>query len=425
MPFLGRPLGAAVSTSGLMPLLLAVAVLIVTAKLMAALSSRLGQPAILGELLAGLLLGPTVLDLFRLPLFESPTLSQEIHTLGQIGVLLLMFAAGLETELDDLRQAGRPALLGGVFGVLGPIVLVTATALLFDIPAQNSIFLGITLAATSVSISAQTLLEVGRLRTREGAALLGAAVVDDILEIVILAIFLVLVSGSGGLAEVLRQVGTMGVVLAVAAGLAIILLPRLAEQASRLPASEGLLAVALAAMLVLAWLTEYVGGVAAITGAFLAGVGLRRSHLRDEIEQGLHRVAYGFFVPLFLTDIGLQSNVRLLDSRFLLFSIPFILVAILSKVLGSGLGARLAGFDRSQALRLGLGMVSRGEVGLIVAAVGLAEGLLSAQEFALVVLAVLVTTLITPILLRWAVAREEVARAAAGRAGGTRPDQSG
>jgi len=400
-------------------------VLIVTAKLMAALSSRLGQPAILGELLAGLLLGPTVLDLFRLPLFESPTLSQEIHTLGQIGVLLLMFAAGLETELDDLRQAGRPALLGGVFGVLGPIVLVTATALLFDIPAQNSIFLGITLAATSVSISAQTLLEVGRLRTREGAALLGAAVVDDILEIVILAIFLVLVSGSGGLAEVLRQVGTMGVVLAVAAGLAIILLPRLAEQASRLPASEGLLAVALAAMLVLAWLTEYVGGVAAITGAFLAGVGLRRSHLRDEIEQGLHRVAYGFFVPLFLTDIGLQSNVRLLDSRFLLFSIPFILVAILSKVLGSGLGARLAGFDRSQALRLGLGMVSRGEVGLIVAAVGLAEGLLSAQEFALVVLAVLVTTLITPILLRWAVAREEVARAAAGRAGGTRPDQSG
>jgi len=425
MTFLSTPSAAAVSASGLMPLLLAVAVLIVTAKLMAALSSRLGQPAILGELLAGLLLGPTVLDLLHFPLFESPSLSQEIHTLGQIGVLLLMFAAGLETELDDLRQAGRPALIGGVFGVIGPVILVGGTALLFRLPVQSSIFLGLTLAATSVSISAQTLLELGRLRTREGAALLGAAVIDDILEIVLLAVFIVIVSGAGGLAEVLKQVGTMAIVLAVAAVLAMTLLPRLAEWATRLRASEALLAVALAAMLALAWFTEHVGGVAAITGAFLAGVGLRRSHLRDEIEQGLHRVAYGFFVPLFLTDIGLQSNVRLLDSRFLLFSVPFILVAVLSKVVGSGLGARLGGLDCNQSFRLGLGMVSRGEVGLIVAGVGLTEGLLTEQEFTLVVLAVLVTTLITPILLRWAVSREEVARATADRAGGPRSDQGG
>jgi len=414
-----RPLAAAAVSSNIMPLVLAIAVLIVAAKVLAALSTRLGQPAILGELLAGLILGPTVLNFFELPVFSGPILSEEIHQLGQIGVLWLMFAAGLETELDDLRRAGRPALLGGLLGVLGPILLVTATALLFSLSFQDSVFFGITLAATSVSISAQTLLELGRLRTREGAGLLGAAVIDDVLVIMILSIFIVLVSGSATAGGVLTQLGRMILMLAVVFALAIVVLPRVAEWAVSLRASEALLAVVLASVLFLAWMAEYLGGVAAITGAFLAGVGLRRSHLREEIEQGLHPLAYGFFVPLFLADIGLQSNVRQLDSRLALFSIVLILMAVVSKIGGSGLGAWLGRLSKRESLRLGIGMVSRGEVGLIVAGVGVAEGILGAQEFTVVVLTVLATTLMTPIMLRWAVSKQEVADATTGRPGGS------
>ena len=418
MTAFARAVGAAGESFGFLPLILAVAILITAAKLMAALSWRLGQPAILGELLAGLVLGPSFLDFLSLPVFPDPFLADAIHQLGQIGVLWLMFAAGLETELDDLRQAGRPALLGGVFGVFSPLVLVTGISLAFSLPLADSVFLGITLSATSVSISAQTLLELGRLRTREGAALLGAAVIDDILEIMILAVFLILAAGGGTLVDIVVQLGRMAVFLILAVVMGMFVLPRVAEWSTRLRVSEGMLAVVLASTLLLAWMTEYLGGVAAITGAFLAGLGLRRSHLREEIEAGLHRVAYGFFVPLFLTDIGLQSNARMLDIRLALFALVFLLVAILSKVVGSGLGARLGGFDRGQSLRLGIGMISRGEVGLIVAGVGIREGLLTPEEFTIVVLSVLVTTLLTPILLRWALSRQEVADGADRLSGG-------
>jgi Kef-type K+ transport system membrane component KefB len=263
------------------------------------------------------------------------------------------------------------------------------------------------------------LLELGRLRTREGAGLLGAAVIDDILVIMILAAILVVVGGSGTLVGVVLQLGRMILALAAVGVLALWVLPRVAGWSVSLKASEALLAVTLSSVLVLAWMTEYLGGVAAITGAFLAGVGLRGSHLREELEAGLHRLAYGFFVPLFLVDIGLQSNVRLLDARLALFSAVLIPMAIISKIGGSGLGAWLGRFSKWESFRVGIGMVSRGEVGLIVAGVEVAEGFLGAEEFTVVVLTVLATTLLTPIMLRWAVTRQEVVNATTRRVGGS------
>lgn len=411
------PVIAAAGESTVLPLLLSLALLIAAAKLMGSLAVRIGQPAVLGELVAGLLLGPTFLDLYSLPVLASESLSETIHLFGQLGVIWLMFAAGLEVELADLRQAGRPAILAGTIGVVLPLGMGWGAALLFGFPQTEAIFLGITLSATSVSISAQTLLELGRLRTREGVALLGAAVIDDLLVIVVLSLFVVVVSGGGGPAALLIQLAQMLGVLIVVGLLSLIVLPRVAEWANRIPASEGLLALVLATVLFLAWAIEFLGGVAAITGAFLAGVGLGRSHLRDEIEHGLHRLAYAFFVPLFLVDIGLQADLQALGSGAFVFALVIILVAFVSKLVGSGFGALLGGMGRKSSLRMGIGMISRGEVGLIVAGVGVTEGILEPQLFSVIVLMILVTTLITPPLLRWTFDEKEAEDAAVSSVG--------
>lgn len=397
----------AVGPSEMPPLLLALAILIAVAKLMGHAAVRLGQPAVLGELLAGLFLGPTFIDVMALPVLTRTDLPEFIHELGQLGVLWLMFAAGLEIELRDMRSAGMPAILSGIFGVLAPLLLGFYVARWFHFSVEVAVFIGIVLSATSVSISAQTLMELGRLRSREGAALLGAAVIDDVLVIMAVSVFSVLAGGGGSLGAVLRDIGRMILVLIAAGLISLVILPRLAEWGRRLRASEGMLAMVLASALLLSWATEYFGGVAAITGAFLAGVSLGASHLREEIEQGLHRLAYAFFVPIFLVDIGLQANMRFLLEDGLALGGLLVLVAIVSKVLGSGGASMLAGFDRGQALRMGLGMVSRGEVGLIVASIGVAEGIMPPELFTAIVMVVLVTTLLTPIMLRAAYATQE------------------
>ena len=412
-----RPALAAEPGSGLLPIFLAVAVLLATAKLFGDISIRAGQPAVLGELTAGLVLGPSLINVLGLPIFDGPNVGETVHVLGQIGVLFLMFAAGLEVELSEMRAAGRPAVLGGTLGVIAPIAMGAGAGSLFGYSTANSIFIGIALSATSVSISAQTLLELGRLRTREGFALLGAAVVDDILVIVSLSVFVGVMAGAGTPGELGLQLARMVGVLIAVTFAALVLFPRFTEWSNQIRASEGLLAMVLAAVLILSWVTEAVGGVAAITGAFLAGLGLSGTHLRDEIQHGLHRLAYAFFVPLFLVDIGLQADMRAMQSTTVIFAFVLIVIAVISKVLGSGTGAFIGGFDLGESVRMGTGMISRGEVGLIVAAVGISEGFLEPELFSAIVLMVLVTTLITPPLLRWAFARKEAMNATAGDAG--------
>jgi Kef-type K+ transport system membrane component KefB len=176
----------------------------------------------------------------------------------------------------------------------------------------------------------------------------------------------------------------------------------LAAFVNNLPVSQGMLAFVIVITLMFAWAAEEVGGVAAITGAFIAGVFFARTRFREEIEEGMHTITYAFFVPIFLVSIGLRANLREIDGQGLVFLIALIVVAVLTKVVGSGLGARLGGFDNLASFRVGLGMVSRGEVGLIVTNIGLSAGLVSNSEYSQVVIMVLVTTLVTPFLLRWA-----------------------
>ena len=380
---------------------LVLALIIVAAKGGGYLSTRVGQPAVLGELLAGLILGPTILDILHWPIFNDEHLGETLRHLAYLGVLYLMFIAGLEVDFEAMRLAGRPATLAGVMGVTVPVVLGLAAVLPFGFELQQGFFIGLVLAATSVSISAQTLMELRVLRSRVGVALLGAAVVDDVLVILLLSLFIALVGGeSGGVITVLWVLLKMATFLVLAFWLGMRLIPPLASLINRLPISQGVMALVIVVTLLYGWAAEALGGVAAITGAFLAGLLFSHTPLRLHIETGMHTLAYGWLVPLFFVSIGLEVNVRALGLGGLPFALVIVSVAVLSKIAGCGLGARLGGFSKGEALRLGVGMTSRGEVGLIVASVGLGAGLIGQYVFASVVLMVLVTTLLTPIMLQ-------------------------
>lgn len=385
----------------LLQFIVGLAIVITTAKAAGYISNRLGQPAVLGELIIGLILGPTLLDMLHWPLFAGGHLEEAFKQLAYLGVLFLIFIAGLEVHLGDMIRSGRPAVLAGLGGVVGPVVLGMAMALSFGFDLQASAFIGLMLAATSVGISVQCLLELGVMRNREGLALLGAAVVDDIVVIFLLSLFIAFIGGEGGetagmIWMVVKMIAFMGIALWLGARF----LTQLATFIDRLPISQGMIALVIVIVLLYSWAAEALGGMAAITGAFLAGVLFARTPFRQYIETGMHTIAYSWLVPVFFVSIGLEANARTLGVEGLPFAALLVVVAIASKVFGSGLGAIIGGMSRIEAMRLGVGMVARGEVTLIVASVGLKAGLIDEDVFASTVLMVLAAAILTPIMLQ-------------------------
>jgi Kef-type K+ transport system membrane component KefB len=392
-------------------LLLLLALAIATAKLAGSFASRIGQPSVFGEILVGLILGPTVLNVLGWPVFaavESSAghtaagLDAVIRDLSEIGVLLLMFVAGLETDLHEMRRVGKVAFWAAFGGVVLPLIGGALTASAFGVPLYwDGIFIGTILTATSVSISAQTLMEIGALRTREGATILGAAVIDDVMGIVLLSLVVAFAKATASGVDFVAVAG-VGLrivaffVLAIVAGRG---LPWLLAWASRLPVSQAPLSAAVVIALLYAWAAEYVGAVATITGAYIAGVLVAQTEFKKKIDDGIHPLAYSIFVPVFFISIGLQANGRALGDQ-VWFTIALVIIAIGAKVIGCALFARGFGFNAQQSLRVGIGMISRGEVGLIVAGYGLSNGIIGTDVFSASVLVVLVTTMVTPPLLR-------------------------
>jgi Kef-type K+ transport system membrane component KefB len=398
----------------------ALAIIIVAAKVSGYISTRLGQPAVLGELLAGIILGPTFLNMLGTwPVFsEDEYLGEIIQLMAEIGVLLLMMLAGLELDLAEMLNSGKAAALSGTLGVIVPLILGFGTALLFGLSQYEALFMGLALSATSVSISAQTLMELDVLRTRVGLTLLGAAVFDDILVILLLSVASIFAGrGSGDVSSVFITLLRIVLYLGGAIAIGIYVLPRLTTWVDRLPISRGTLAFVLVATLLFAWAAEAIGGIAAITGAFLVGLFLSRTPHRGQLEVGIGSMAYGFFVPIFFVSIGLSVNLRAITGSAWLFAIIVSIVAILSKILGSGGGARLRGFSWLESLQLGIGMVSRGEVGLIVAAFALTSGLLSQENFSIAVFMVIIATLVTPPMLRYSFSLQDPAVSSQSTAG--------
>lgn len=380
-------------------LVFSLAVILLAAKSAGYLSTRLGQPAVLGELLVGVILGPSLIDLGGLPFITDSHLVQILADLGELGVLLLMFLAGLELHLSELARNTRVSAYAGILGVLVPVGFGFLTGELFGLDLDSSIFFGLTLGATSVSISAQTLMELKMLRSRVGLGLLGSAVFDDILVILLLSIFTAL-AGGGSLVEILIVLGKMLLFLGLSMGFGMWGLPYLARKASNLPVSQNVLTFGIVILLVYGLAAELLGGMAAITGTFIAGLMFGRTPEKSQLESGLRALSYGFFVPIFFVSIGLSINIRELDISAVWLLIVSSVFGILGKILGSGGGARLAKFSWRESLQLGIGMVSRGEVGLIVASIGLSGGYLTPAVFSAVLGMVLITTLVTPIMLR-------------------------
>lgn len=394
---------------------LALGVMVGFAKAMGYLTYRLDQPAVLGELLAGLIIGPTLLNfLGNTALFpDGHSVEHTLIEIAEVGVLLLMFMAGMEVDLTSMMKVGRPAVLAGVLGVALPLIVMIPAVVAFGYGVEKAIFIGILMASMSTSISAQVMLELGVLRRREGLTLLGAALVDDAIVILLLSLFVAI--NPGGIIAVEDPRSVVEVLLRIAGFLVIgsalswILLPRIANLVGRLPIAEGALMVAIVATLLLSFSAEYFGGIAGISGAFLAGLCIARARhsVVEKIERGIHAVNYGLLVPLFFVSIGLRANLRLLTAEILPFALVMIVLAVITKVIGAGGGTMLGGFDRTSALRVGLGMISRGEVGLIIAAIGVGYGILSPEVFTVVVFVVLVTTIMTPPLVRWSFRERE------------------
>ncbi|MFZ6030326.1 MAG: cation:proton antiporter [Chloroflexota bacterium] len=390
--------------------ILALAVVVLFAKGAGYLSTRLHQPSVLGELLVGVILGPSVLNMLHWPFFTEAHLLEEVfHLLAETGVMLLMFVAGLELHISDLLRNTKVSAFGGILGVLLPALGGWGVGLAFGLTNGHALFLGLTLGATSVSISAQTLIELKSLRTRVGMGMLGAAVFDDVLVILLLSTFLALSTDGSSVGAVLLIFVRMAAFMILAAAFGRWVLARLLKRVSRLPISEGVLSLVLVVVLVFGLAAEVVGNMAAITGAFLAGLMFSRSSEKERIERGMHTLAYALFVPVFFVQIGLSLNLREIGADSLGFAAAVIFVAVVAKFVGAGAGARLAGFSMLESAQLGAGMISRGEVGLILATVGVQADMVSQAEFSAVVEMVLVTTLITPPLLRALFARSAVA----------------
>lgn len=408
--------------SHFLQLLLLLALVVVAAKLSGALANRLGQPAVFGEILVGLVLGPTVLDVLSWPAFApsvdagpdaGASLLSVVRDLADIGVVLLMFVAGLETDVVELRRVGKVAFWSAFGGVALPMVGGAITAVAFGFPLYwDGIFIGAILTATSVSISAQTLIELGALRSRVGSTILGAAVIDDVMGIVVLSLVVAFARASAGGVD-MAQIGVVALRITAFFVAAVVLgraFTPLLRWASSLEVSQGVLAAALVLAFIYSWAAEYLGAVAAITGAYVAGVLIAQTEFKKKLDAGIHPVTYSMFVPAFFISIGLQANGRELGDR-IVFTTVLVVVAILTKAIGCGLCARLCGFTAKESVRVGVGMISRGEVGLIVAGYGLANGLIGRDVFSASVIMVLATTMVTPPLLRLVIPRRPGAEA--------------
>lgn len=402
-------------------ILIFIALLVFLSKTLGGLCGRIGMPVVLGELLAGVALGPTAVNIWRFSWFSgashvaggSVSLAAVTTVLAGVGVVVLMFLAGLETDLEMMKSTVAPAFWSASAGVILPFVGGAALSRAAGFTWREAVFIGTILTATSVSITAQTLLNLGRLRSRVGSTILGAAVIDDVMGLVVLSLVIAMEVHNGSQARAhgwIYAAVTIGRVL-LFTGALLWAGPRVVRFAFRharhLRGPHVPVAVALALAFLFAFLAQYVGGMASITGAYLAGLFVAATSAHKEIIDDLRSMTNSFFGPLFFVSIGLEVDGRQLLQHSEFFVLVF-LVAGLGKVFGCGLGTWFNGFSARDALAVGVGMIPRGEVGLITASIGYSAGLVSAEVYSLVVVLVLGTTLVTPLLLRFCPFSEEV-----------------
>lgn len=349
--------------------LISIALILLSTKVLGLFSKVVRLPQVVGALLAGIILGPACLGIVHS--------TEMLSNLSEIGVIVLMFAAGLETDIDELKRSGKASFLIALIGVLVPLAGGAAVAYFFNdstdsnVMLQN-IFIGIILTATSVSITVETLKEMGKLSTRAGNAILGAAIIDDIL-------------------------GFFAFTFVAAVGYHYAFKKWTDNSAVKL---RRYVVISFVFCLVLAYCAEVFFGVADITGAFFAGLALSGTKKSEYISKRFDTLSYLLLSPIFFAGIGLKVELPKMNGEIVLFTVLLCVVAALTKVIGCGLGAKICKYTSKESLQIGVGMISRGEVALIVANKGEAVGLMSDKFFAPVIIMVVFTTVVTPVLLK-------------------------
>ncbi|AKR08751.1 monovalent cation:proton antiporter-2 (CPA2) family transporter [Bacillus cereus BAG1X2-3] len=366
-----------------------IALILLSTKLAGDLSVRLGQPSVLGKLIVGIVIGPAVLGWIE----NSELLTQ----LSNVGVILLMFMAGLETDLEELNANRNSSLAVALGGIILPFVGGYVSGLVMGMEQGNAVFLGLLLCATSVSISVQTLRDLGKMKTRESTTMLGAAVFDDILVVILLA-FAMSFLGTDDVNL------TMVILKKVVFFASIILIgwkgvPAIMRWLSPLRVSESIVSAALIICFSFAYFGELLG-IAGIIGAFAAGIAISQTNYKHEVEKKVEPIAYAMFVPVFFVSIGMNITFDGIGNQ-IWFILALTVIAVLTKLIGCGFGARMTGFDAKSSAIIGAGMVSRGEVALIIAGTGLSSGLLAKDYFTAIVIVVILTTMITPPMLKY------------------------
>ena len=384
--------------------LLFVAIILLSTKIFSLLSQKVNMPQVVGALLVGVLLGSSCLNI----LHETDFLTKS----AEIGVIFLMFLAGLDTDFDDLKATGKSSVIIAFVGVLIPLGSGFLTYYLFfhgqrpdTMIFLESAFVGIVLTATSVSITVETLREMGKLKGKMGTSILGAAIIDDILGIIALTVITSFTVPGVDIMVVLLKILLFFVFIAVC-GFFVFRLFRKLEIVYGTKRRVAIYAVAFC--LLLSYISEVYFGVVDITGAYFAGLILCNvTETKSYIASKINITSYMFFTPIFFASIGIKTVITGMSQELILFTLALLIVAILSKIVGCGLGAKICGFSNMDSLAIGVGMISRGEVALIVAQKGEQAGLISPTLFPAIVLVVIVTTLITPILLKAVVYMKE------------------
>jgi len=402
-------------------IVLSVGIIIIAAKYFGLSAKKINFPQVAGEIVAGLLL--RYLPFFRHFGGNEPNIiynetNQFIEYMSEIGVILIMFSAGLGTNLKSLVKSGVKSTVIAACGVMVPLLLGTVMALCFwgfdGLGTQTfyqALFIGTILTATSVSITVASLKELGKINSDVGQTIISAAIIDDVFGIIVLTVVLGASSGSGDYLGILLKTVAFFIV-SVIVGFLIYRIFKWYD--NRHPHSRRIPIYGLGIALIFAYCTERFFGIADITGAYVAGIIFCNLHDASYMEQKIDINSYMFFSPIFFTSIGLKTNLSGMNTNLLWFSLAFVLTGCLAKIIGCGGSSQLMGFKRKEALQIGLGMMVRGEVALIVAQKGLAAGMVKAEYFAPVILLIIVSSMIVPILLGKAFAGEKLPPAGAG-----------
>ena len=379
--------------------LLSLALILLSTKIFGLVTKRVKLPQVVGALMAGLILGPACLGVLK----ETEFITQ----VSEIGVIVLMFCAGLETDIKELKKTGASSFIIALLGVIVPLLGGWGIASIFNkdsvdrlaSPMLQNIFIGIILTATSVSITVETLKEMGRLSSKSGNAILGAAVIDDILGIIALTVITSSADKSVNIGMVLLKI-LLFFIFAIVVAIAFNFVFNKWSGRSKKDLRRYVI-IGFVFCLLMSFSAEHFFGVADITGAFVAGLALSNGPRATYLSNRFDTLSYMLLSPVFFASIGLKVVLPKMSASIILFAVILLIVAVITKVIGCGLGAKICKFSNKDSLRIGVGMVSRGEVALIVASKGAAVGLMNEKYFAPIVIMVVVTTIITPILLKF------------------------